>query len=329
MTRPTVVPRATPRDLRAANVEVEEVEASSPGARVAWDRAAPWQTTEAPYVEEWAFRSPRDHGATAQGVDFEVFTLPRRGRPRYVGPRDERDVWKEVAAGIVAHVLLSAGDGLDEFHPPAPAPIAGDPLATHLLRWLLERAHDRKMNPRDARGRGVDWPTSTLKTRLHERRRQVARDHGVDTSSLWRVDCPDDARSLRLYRRLPRWWLWRKTWPGLHALQREDPLPATIRGAERPKRFIPVFVRLLGDEGQPDALRVYHAAGFAFTPMPVGVTMPPETLTPCTATISRAALGSSKLSAAWRAVIDQPPEAQGKVLGTTWEGWEGEEEPSR
>ena len=329
MTRPAVVPRATPRDLRAANVEVEEVEASSPGARVVWDQAAPWQTTEAPYVEEWAFRSPRDHGATAQGVDFEIFTLPRHGRPRYVGPRDERDVWKEVAAGIVAHVLLSAGDGFDEFHPPAPVPIAGDPLATHLLRWRLEWAHDRKMNPRDARGRGVDWPTSTLKTRLNERRRQAARDHGIDTGSLWHAGCPEDARSLRLYRRLPRWWLWRKTWPGLHALQRLDPMPATLRGTESPKRFIPVLVRLLGNDAQPDALRVYHAAGFAYTPHDGHSTAPPESLISCTATICRAAFGTSKLTTEWRAVIDQPPEGRGLVAGAMWEGWEGyPEEPS-
>jgi hypothetical protein len=88
-------------------------------------------------------------------------------------------------------------------------------------------------------------------------------------------------------------------------------------------------VRLLGDEGQPDALRVYHAAGFVFAPMPSERAETLSPLRPCTATISRAALGPLKLSAAWRAVIDQPPEAQGAVLGTAWEGWDGEEEPSR
>jgi hypothetical protein len=309
-------------------VEVAAVEPPAPGGRGPWGQVAPWQAADAAHVEEWAFRAPQDHGGRSPGIDFEIFTLPQQGRPQYVGPRDERDVWRQVAGGLVAHVLL--GGDADDISPPRPQALAGDPLATHLLRWRLERAYDRKMNPRDPAGRSLDWPNMKLATRLRITRRSATLSHGLDEQALWAPGFPEDARELRVHRRLPRWWLWRKRLPGLHALQRLDPMPATLRGTESPKRFIPVLVRLLGNDAQPDALRVYHAAGFAYTPHDGHSTAPPESLIPCTATISRTTFGTSKLTTAWHAVIDQPPEGLGLVAGTRWEGWEGyPEAPSR
>lgn len=274
-------------------LHVEAVEATDEEVVEGWDQAAPWQTPgpRESFVEEWAFRAPQG------GV--EVFTQPRRGRPRYVGPRQEREVWKQVALSLVDHALRNlGGEGgmLDEFRPTYPAPMPHDPLVTHLARWHTDRAHALK-NRIPAK---VSWPPQTLHRKLLDKRSGEAQRHGLHGGALWRPGAPALQRDGDT-KVLPRWWLWRYRWPGLHELQRHDPLPAYYMGQRHGvDRFIPIHVHEV-ETGLKGSLRVFRAAGFVYTPTASPQAGAGGTLAPMTAMITAA---PAKLSPEWRAHVD-------------------------
>ena len=275
-------------------LHVEAVEVTDEEVVEGWDQAAPWQTPgpRESFVEEWAFRAPRG------GV--EVFTQPRRGRPRYVGPRQEREVWKQVALSLVDHALRSLGGDQGHAHPTYPAPMPHDPLVTHLARWHTDRAHTLN-NRIPAR---VVWPPP-LHRKLHDRRISLMQHHGLAAGTLWRPGAPEMPRD-GSERMLPRWWLWRDRWSELHELQRHEPLPAYYMGQRHGMdRFIPILVHEV-ETGLKGSLRVFRAAGYVYRPKRVDDGGLTGFLAPMTAMVTAA---PAKLSPEWRAHVDHPGES--------------------
>jgi hypothetical protein len=289
-------PRATLRGLRAARVQPLPVDERSEYARRG--KLAPWQDSEN-LDEQWVLPAP--HGAGSAG-SVEVVTLPERGRPQYVGPRRFRDVWEQVRAGLVAHALMRE-DTVRDFRPPIPAGIVGDALVTLLLRRRVEHDHERRMNPRDAHGQRASWPKSTPTRRLTDLRVAGARPHGLQESVLWRPGLPEVPEHGARY--LPRWWLWRKTWPGLHQFQRTDPLPVYQGNRGTGQSFIPVHVHEVTPADLPGSLRVVRAAGYVYRGSSTGEDWghgPTQAMATITATPQSP---STKLfSPQWRATVD-------------------------
>lgn len=241
--------RRPSRELRGDWGHVEVVEADRDTGR-GWDQAAPWQEGQTPH-ESWIFPLP-----PGMGDGVESFTLPRHGRPQYVGPRDMRDVWQQVDAGVFSHAV-EGGDLA-----PLRTGVAGDALVTYLIEWRVERDRERRMNPQDPRGRRTFWPKPSALRRLFERRAEAAQRAHLMEAALWRPGLPEVPVSGGL-RHLPRWWLWRKTWPGLHALQRVDPLPVYLGGSRTDRLFIPVHVERVSS-GVGKLFPLLRAAGYSY-----------------------------------------------------------------
>ena len=254
---------------------------------------APWQEADASPAEEWAFRAP--------GGGVEVFALPRRGRPRYLGPRNMREVWQKVAASRVAHALLHGAD----FSPRTVESVSlrGDALSTLLIGWHLERDAEARNIIRDEHGSPASWPKlPRAPRRLAEKRLDEAHAHGLEESWLWRPGEPQQSMLAMPDNRLPRWWLWRKTWPRLHEIQRLDPLPA-YRGqhAEADRRFIPIHVHEV-QQGLLGGLRLFRSAGYLYRHTALGSGGEiPRKIIPVTATL---AVDPHRRLHGWRAVVD-------------------------
>ena len=263
------------------------------------DLVAPWQAGPLEsFVEEWAFRSPPG--------DAEVFAMPRRGRPRYVGPRKTREIWEQAKLAVVDHALrnMNGEDGraVDGTCLTYPTPVTDDPLSTHVSRWYADRLEALK---RRAPPTAPPWPQRNVRGRLTDMRHAEASQHGVPESNLWHPGLPEVPANGSRY--LPRWWLWRYRWPGLHWLQRRDPLPVYRDAGRTGQRFIVVHVHEATPEDVlPESLRVFRVAGYAYTPSSTthggGLD---RWITQMTATITAGPQSpSTKLPPQWRATVD-------------------------
>ena len=198
---------------------------------------APWQEDVEHPREAWVFVSPVV-GSERRSV-LEHLEHGPGTRATYHGPRHSRDLWAQARAAVASQVLL-ATEELDPAKVRAELARDPDPLRGYLAGVVYSGLRRQSRESRS-------WPgPPPLRGRLEQHYHAMGGEKLHGHFRPWRSDLP--ARGTPWHEvhgyatrsavavALPRWWMWRHRWPGLHPILREAQ-PLRLPEGSDPRRM--------------------------------------------------------------------------------------------